>query len=312
MQVHRLIWVSALVLLTHLVASCREENVNDQPTYRPLTTSEERVIVRKGTERAFSGDLYHNELSGTYHCRRCNAALYHSRDKFDSGCGWPSFDDEVEGAVRRVPDADGRRTEIVCASCGGHLGHVFLGEGFTGKDTRHCVNSVSMTFVPDSVQQERALFAGGCFWGSEYFLQQIPGVLSTTVGYTGGDVSHPSYQQVCTGTTGHAEAVEVVFNPHEVSFAQVARVFFETHDPGQLNRQGPDVGEQYRSALYYTSEEQHQTAEELVALLREKGQRVVTQILPAGEFYPAEEYHQDYYMHKGTLPYCHVYRPRFE
>lgn len=286
--------------------------------YNPLTAEEERVLVRKGTERPFTGRFNDHKASGTYVCRRCNADLYRSSDKFDSECGWPSFDDEIEGAVLRVPDADGRRTEIVCANCGGHLGHVFEGERLTEKNTRHCVNSVSMDFVPDektggsaAEKTETAVFASGCFWGTEHFLRQVEGVRSTESGYIGGVKDHPTYEDVCSGTTGHAEAVRVVFDPDRVTYEDLARVFFETHDPTQVNRQGPDIGTQYRSAIFYANEAQKETAEKLISILKEKGYPVATELAPADRFWKAEEYHQDYYRKTGRAPYCHSYRKLF-
>jgi peptide methionine sulfoxide reductase msrA/msrB len=281
--------------------------------YNKLTPEEERVIIHKGTERPFTGEYYKNTEKGTYTCKQCGAALYHSEDKFESDCGWPSFDDEIDGAVTRHTDADGRRTEIVCTNCGGHLGHVFLGEGFTQKNTRHCVNSISMDFVPDQKEQqtEQAIFASGCFWGTEYYLKKAKGVKSTSVGYIGGHIENPTYEQVCTGTTGHAEAVKVIFDPSKTSYEELTRLFFETHDFTQINRQGPDIGEQYRSVIFYANDEQKQIAEKLIKLLEEKGYKVATQLEPAGEFYNAEKYHQDYYHKTGGTPYCHIKREVF-
>lgn len=159
---------------------------------------------------------------------------------------------------------------------------------------------------------ERALFASGCYWGTEYYMQQAEGVISTTVGYTGGHVENPSYRQVCTGTTGHAETVEVVYDPTKTDFETLARLFFETHDPTQVNRQGPDIGEQYRSAVFYLNEEQKQITEKLIALLEAKGLKVATEVTEATTFYTEQqEYHQDYYQKKGSTPYCHFYQKKF-
>lgn len=276
---------------------------------RELTVEEKRVILDKGTERPFTGTYTDLTAVGVYECRQCGAMLYRSEDKFHSGCGWPSFEDEIPGAVRRLPDADGLRTEIVCATCGGHLGHVFTGEGFTAKNTRHCVNSISLEFVPEKdVKYGRAIFAGGCFWGVEYWFKKQPGVIAVTSGYTGGHTLNPTYEEVCSHTTGHAEAVEVLYDPVRVTYEQLAKLFFEIHDPTQVGGQGPDLGDQYRSEVFYTDNQQKTTAETLIADLKARGMKVVTQVTPAGQFWPAEDYHQDYYAKKGTTPYCHIRR----
>lgn len=287
---------------------------------KPLTEEEKRVIIYKGTEAPFSGKFYKFNKEGIYTCRQCGAELYRSDSKFDSGCGWPSFDDEIPGAVKRVVDADGHRTEILCSKCGAHLGHVFIGEGFTPKNTRHCVNSVSLEFTPLKLpklnatkpkEEAVAIFAGGCFWGVEHLMQQQKGVKSVVSGYIGGTVKNPTYEQVCSKTTGHAEAVKVVYDPGIVSYETLAKLFFEIHDPTQLNRQGPDIGDQYRSEIFYSKDSEKRVAEELIKILQEKGLKVVTKVTKATEFYPAEDYHQDYYTRKGTQPYCHFRVKRF-
>lgn len=281
-----------------------------------LSDLERHVIINKGTETPFTGEYCDFKDSGTYLCKQCGTPLYRSADKFSSGCGWPSFDDEIAGAVRRTPDLDGRRTEITCAKCGGHLGHIFTGEGFTPKNIRHCVNSVSLTFVPDDSDApmpttETAYFAGGCFWGVEHLMQHQEGVISVESGYMGGKTDDPTYEQVCSGKTGHAEVVKIVFDPSKISYNELAKMFFEIHDPTQKGGQGPDIGDQYRSEIFYTSEEQKALAESLIETLRQKGYDVVTRLTPASTFWEAEQYHQDYYERKGTQPYCHRYTKRF-
>lgn len=278
-----------------------------QKQYRALTPEEQRIILHKGTERPFTGEYNDFFGAGVYQCRQCGAMLYRSESKFKSGCGWPSFDDEIPGAVRRQVDADGQRTEILCENCGGHLGHVFEGERLTDKNVRHCVNSVSLQFVPEKdAKYGRAIFAAGCFWGVEANLQQQPGVLETTVGYTGGHTENPDYKSVCSHTTGHAEAVEVIFDPARTDFETLAKVFFECHDPTQKDRQGPDIGDQYRSEIFYTDEEQKQVAERLIEDLKGRGMNIATKVTPAGKFWPAEDYHQDYYLKHNRAASCHV------
>ena len=280
-----------------------------------LTKEEQRVIINKGTERAYTGEYTDTKESGTYLCKWCDAQLYKSSDKFDSHCGWPSFDDEIDGAIEKHTDLDGSRTEIVCTNCQGHLGHVFMGEGYTNKNVRHCVNSISLKFIPDSkmdkVNIETAIFAGGCFWGVEHLFKQQSGILDLEVGYIGGHKENPTYKEICYENTGHAEAIRIKFDTNVVSFKELAKLFFEIHDPTQMDRQGPDIGDQYRSEVFYTNEKQKSITLELIDSLKAKGLDIVTVVSKAATFWPAENYHQDYYNNNGGTPYCHIYTKRF-
>jgi len=303
-----------IISMIFMLSMEKEMTSQERPAYNDLTAAESKIIISKSTEYPFTGIYEKFEGKGTYLCKQCGNALYHSDAKFDASCGWPSFDEEVAGAVKRIKDADGMRTEIVCASCEGHLGHVFTGERFTSKNTRHCVNSVSLDFVPAVVPAGKygtALFAGGCFWGVEYFLQKEPGVVAVESGYTGGHVKNPSYREVCTGNTGHAETVKVTYDLQKNTYEKLLKLFLEIHDPTQVDRQGPDIGDQYRTEIFYKNSEQKKVAEKLLGMLKTKGLKVATQVTKASEFYPAEEYHQDYYFRNGKMPYCHAYTQRF-
>jgi peptide methionine sulfoxide reductase msrA/msrB len=302
--------ITTLLIITMSTQSFSQEKLY----YNDLSKQESYIIDSKGTEAPFTGKFTNYSEKGTYVCKKCGAALYYSSSKFKSDCGWPSFDDEIKGAVNRFPDPDGIRTEIECANCGAHLGHVFTGERYTAKNIRHCVNSLSLDFVPSQLDRGRygtAIFAGGCFWGVEYFLQKAPGVISVTSGFTGGHVKNPSYKEVCTGRTGHAEAVKVIYDPDKTSYEKLLRLFLEIHDPTQVGGQGPDLGDQYRSEIFYMNDEQKKIADRNIGILKGKGQKVATAVTKASEFYEAEGYHQDYYFKNGKMPYCHAYTKRF-
>lgn len=271
------------------------------------------VVSSKGTEKPFSGEYDQFGGEGSYLCRRCGLALYRSVDKFHSGCGWPSFDEEIHDAIKRVPDEDGMRTEICCSRCLAHLGHVFSGEQLTGKNTRHCVNSLSLDFVSDKtvMDTEEAIYAAGCFWGVQYYLNQLPGVLMTEVGYTGGQRQSPTYEQVCSGATGHLEAVRVIYDPKKIDFKSLTQFFFEIHNFSQDNGQGPDIGSQYLSAVFCYNDVQKEIVESIIAELKEKGFQVSTRILPVKTFWRAEAYHQQYYAKHQNTPYCHRHNKIF-
>lgn len=284
---------------------------------RALTPEEAKIILKKGTEPSFCGDLLDNKKEGTYLCRLCGLPLFASDAKFDSGTGWPSFYrpfDRDHVAYHEDGSHGMSRVEITCARCGGHLGHVF-DDGPRPTGLRYCLNSASMDFaergaeLPERsrpIPTETAYFAGGCFWGVEDRFEQLPGVIDAVSGYQGGHVKDPTYKQVCYENTGHAEAVRVVFDPAKVTYAELLRAFFKFHDPTQLNRQGPDVGTQYRSAIFAADERQLAEARKFVEEQAERkrfaGRKIATQVVgvkEAGPFYPAEEYHQDYHVKNG-------------
>lgn len=281
-----------------------------------------RITQAAGTEPPFCGLLLNNKRSGIYTCVVCGLPLYMSEHKFDSGTGWPSFwrEFDPEHVQRRPDESHGLvRTELRCARCGAHLGHVFE-DGPPPTRERHCLNSAALRFYeagaelpPESqpVATETAYFAGGCFWAIEHWFQQGPGVIDAQSGYMQGTLENPSYGEVCTGNTGHAETVKVVYDPQRISYRQLVEAFFRMHDPTQWHRQGPDVGSQYRSGIWYTSDEQRRVAEEVIRRLEAEGayggRKIVTELAPAGTFWPAEDYHQDYVARTGRA--CHGTNP---
>jgi len=281
------------------------------------------VTQRAGTERPFCGGLLENKKDGVYTCVVCGLPLFSSAHKFESGTGWPSFyaPFDADHVAQRVDNSHGTvRKEINCARCDSHLGHVF-DDGPPPTGQRHCLNSASLKFFekgtplpPQSLPastQETAYFAGGCFWGLEHYFQLGPGVIDAASGYMQGNEDNPTYKQVCGDATGHAETVKVVFDPKRITYRRLLEAFFAMHDPTQLDRQGPDVGKQYRSGLWYANDAQKKEAEAFIKELsggdRYRGRKIVTQLEPAKTFWPAEEYHQDYLDKSGGA--CHVSNP---
>jgi peptide methionine sulfoxide reductase msrA/msrB len=297
-----------------------------------------QVTQQCGTEPPFQNEYWDNHRAGMYVDVVSGEPLFLSKDKFDSGTGWPSFTRPIDPAnvVSKSDDSIGMsRVEVRSKLGDSHLGHVFDdGPGPTRQ--RYCINSASLRFVPvetmaaegygqylpllgvapakaadKAASKSVATLSGGCFWGVQELIRKLPGVLETSVGYTGGTTDQPVYDQVHTGRTGHTEAVEIVFDPKVVTYESILRHFFRLHDPTTLNRQGNDVGTQYRSAIFFHDEEQRRVAERVKAEVDKSGKwpaKVVTQIVPAGAFYPAEGYHQDYLQKHPDGYTCHYLR----
>jgi peptide methionine sulfoxide reductase msrA/msrB len=293
--------------------------------WRAVLTKEQYQVARlSGTERPFSNASCKLFDPGVYRCLCCQERLFDSREKFDSGTGWPSFTQPIKNnAISYHADRSHGmvRVEVRCNCCGAHLGHVFSdGPGPTG--LRYCINGIALERVEDDASVEptqskdalktetvsqltQVTFGGGCFWCTEAVFQRVRGVHRVESGYSGGESPNPSYEAVCSGTTGHAEVIQVTYDPALVSFQDLVTIHLCTHDPTTLNRQGADHGTQYRSVIFYSSPEERSTAQEVIhAISKAVGKPVVTELEPFEVFYAAETSHQDYYNRNKQKTYC--------
>ncbi|KOY88099.1 hypothetical protein AD998_07100 [bacterium 336/3] len=297
--------------------------LTEQEWKAKLTPEQYYILREKGTERAFTGEFVFTKEKGTYKCAGCGEALFSDDMKFDSHCGWPSFDKEIAGGkiIQTEDNSHGmKRTEITCAKCGGHLGHIF-DDGPTETGKRYCVNSGSLSFEPKkeivkTESIETITLGGGCFWCIEAIFEELKGVKSVESGYSGGKTINPTYKEISNGDTGHVEVVQVTYDSNIISLEELLEVFFSLHDPTTLNRQGADVGTQYRSAIFYHNDKQKKLAQNVITTLNTNkafDNPIVTEVSAFNKFYKAENYHQEYYKLNQEQPYCKaVIKPKMD
>jgi len=264
-----------------------------------------RITRLKGTERAHSSEMCSLFESGKYACACCDTLLFDSGEKFESGSGWPSFTQPLEiNAVAYSGDKTHgmNRVEALCNTCDAHLGHVFP-DGPKPSGLRYCINALSMKKV--NSDERKVTFGGGCFWCTEAIFQQLKGVEKVKSGYSGGDIVNPTYREVCSGMTGHAEVIEVTYNPKEISYSDLLRIHLTTHNPTTPNRQGADTGTQYRSIIFYRDEEEKELANQVLKEVETAFDKsIVTEVKPFQAFFTAEENHQNYYNDNSNGRYC--------
>ncbi len=308
-------WIDAIRFTKNGNLTPPRKIVKSNAEWRKQLSEETYFVTReKGTERAHSSDLCSLFEPGIYACTCCETQLFDANQKFESGTGWPSFTQPLEeNTVGYVADHSHgmSRIEVTCNVCDAHLGHVFP-DGPEPSGMRYCINALSLKKVKSTL--EKAVFGGGCFWCTEAVLQRLQGVEKIVSGYSDGNIHNPTYREICSGLTGHAEVVEVTFNPKVIDYKTLLLVFMTTHDPTTLNRQGADVGTQYRSTVLFNSEAQKEIATELLHELKNSFDTpIVTEIKPLSVFYKAEVEHQNYYNNNSEAGYCsYVISPKIQ